>query len=93
MTVEIVAKVAASSTLSVINTIVVQNENTIGPLTNIGNDKGLTTLSFAVGAPPTLHATIKADVNGVPSAPGGSIIVDTDLIFVVGQLTLCTASR
>lgn len=93
MTVEIVAKVAAASTLDAINTIVGQNEESVGPLTNIGNEKAFTTLTFALGPKPPQQAVIAIDVNGTPSVPAGSTVIDTDLIFVAGQLTLCTATR
>lgn len=93
MTVEIVAKVAAASSLDDINLIVSQNEDTIGPLTGIGIDKGLTALSFAVGDAPANHAVISKDVDGTPSVPDGATIVDTDLILIAGAPTLCTAAR
>jgi hypothetical protein len=93
MTVEIVAKVAASASLDVINGIVVQNENTIGPLTQIGIDKGLTALTFAVDDPPAQHAVISKDIDGTPTIPDGSTVIDTDLILLIGLPTLCTAVR
>jgi hypothetical protein len=93
MTVEIVAKVAAATTLADINVIVARNEETVGPLVGIGYRKGLTMLTFAIGDTPAPYATIAADAAGTPSMPTGATAIDTDLIFIEGKLVLCTASR
>lgn len=93
MTVEIVAKVAASASLEDLNTLIAQNEQTIGALTNIGNEKAFTTLAFAIGSAPAQHAIISRNEAGRPAISEGASVIDTDLVFLAGVLTLCTASR
>jgi hypothetical protein len=84
--------VAANTSLADLNTIVVQNEQTIGALTAMANEGGQTVLTFdADQYNPAINAVIQVKAGG--SAPAGSDQVCEGMIYVSGMQTDCVAYR
>ncbi len=86
--------VAKNTSLADLNTIVAENEDSLGPLTAIGNDSNQTLLTFDTdAASPANHAVIAADSGGAPDVPAGSSKICSGAVFLGGALTSATASR
>ena len=86
--------VVSGTSLNDLNTVVGQNEDTLGPLTEIGNDGVQTLLTFDTDPPsPVNHAVVSVDNNGQPAIPSGSTQVCRGSVFVERGLVSATASR
>lgn len=84
----------AGRTLTDINTIVTQYEQSDGPLTVMGNDGANSLFTFNAEADlPANTAVIAEQVNNQPVIPPGSTLVCTGTIFVAGVLTPVAATR
>jgi hypothetical protein len=81
------------ATLSKLNSIVVQQENRFRILTRIGNNGSETTFEFLVGKKPTNHSVIGKNNQGIATIPGGASLICSGLIFIEGNLTLCSVTR
>ena len=76
--------------LTKLNTFIGQMENAfVGPLTKIGNDGNKTTLAIdSLGGKPAKHSLVTTD-----DVPDGGTKINTDKIFISGELKNATAYK
>lgn len=94
MTTHYIAHFEPWQTLDALNIIVAQQEQLLGPLTEISFDSKSTVLTLAYAStPPGNHAVIRPSKDGRPVVPEGWTLVDEGIVFIEGKLVLCAASR
>jgi hypothetical protein len=86
--------ISKNTSLADLNVFVGQQEDSLGPLTAIGNDGNQTVLTFDTDpASPAIHAVIAADNGAAPVIPANSTQVCRGKVFIAGTLTASTATR
>ena len=97
--------VAKDTRLEVLGTIVVQMEQQLGPLTNLGHgplmqsdgshsDQDVTVLVFDMAqAPPSDNAFLRMCIGNQPPTVAGATLIVTGQCYVSGQLMMIAAFR